>query len=58
MTAKNIDEAKGRVKEAAGVLAGDEDLKRRGRLDQARHTIKDAVDKVFDRVPGVGGKKR
>jgi uncharacterized protein YjbJ (UPF0337 family) len=29
------DKAKGRVKEAAGSLTGDEDLKREGRRDQA-----------------------
>ena len=58
MTAKNLDEAKGRVKEATGVLTGDDGLKRAGRLDQARHTVKDAVDKVFDRIQNSRASKK
>ena len=50
MTDKNIDEAKGRVKEAAGSLTGDKDLKNEGRVDQAKSTVKDTVDKVADKV--------
>jgi len=46
MTDKNVDEVKGRVKEAAGVLTDDTSLKHEGRIDQARHTIKDVVDKI------------
>jgi uncharacterized protein YjbJ (UPF0337 family) len=45
-----VDKAKGRVKEAAGVLAGDESLKREGKLDQAAGAVKDAVTKVVDKV--------
>jgi uncharacterized protein YjbJ (UPF0337 family) len=52
MTDKNVDEVTGRVKEAAGVLTDDKSLKREGRIDQAKHTIKDAVDKVADKIPG------
>jgi uncharacterized protein YjbJ (UPF0337 family) len=58
MTSKNMDEVKGRAKEAAGELAGDPSLKREGRVDQAKHTIKDAVDKIADLIPGVGGNKK
>jgi hypothetical protein len=36
MTNKNIDQAKGRVKEAAGALAGDRHLKNKGRVDQPK----------------------
>jgi len=46
MTDKNVDEAKGRVKEAAGSLTGDRGLKREGQTDQAKATVKDSVDKV------------
>ena len=35
MSDKNIDEAKGRVKEAAGSLTDDDKLKREGKADQA-----------------------
>ncbi|MGI8903858.1 MAG: CsbD family protein [Solirubrobacteraceae bacterium] len=48
MTDKNTDEAKGRVKEAAGSLTGDESLKREGQADQAKASVKDAVDKAAD----------
>jgi uncharacterized protein YjbJ (UPF0337 family) len=48
MTDKNIDQAKGRVKEAAGALTGDQRLKSKGQADQAKGSLKKAVDKVAD----------
>jgi uncharacterized protein YjbJ (UPF0337 family) len=51
MSEKNIDEAKGRVKEAVGDLMDDPSLKREGKVDKARSDIKDAVDEVADKVP-------
>jgi len=53
MTDKHVDEAKGRIKEAAGSLTGDESLKREGQGDQAKASVKDAVDKVADKAKGV-----
>jgi uncharacterized protein YjbJ (UPF0337 family) len=50
MTDKHVDDAKGRVKEAAGALTGDDDLKREGKTDQAAASVKDATDKVADTV--------
>jgi uncharacterized protein YjbJ (UPF0337 family) len=50
MTDKHVDEAKGRVKEAAGSLTGDEDLRDEGRTDQAKSTVKDKIDKVAEKV--------
>ncbi len=50
MTDKRTDDAIGRVKEAAGSLAGDDELKDQGRRDQARSSIKDAADKAADKV--------
>jgi uncharacterized protein YjbJ (UPF0337 family) len=50
MTDKNIDEAKGRVKEAAGSLTDDKDLKNEGKVDQAKSSVKDTVDKVADKA--------
>jgi uncharacterized protein YjbJ (UPF0337 family) len=44
------DEAKGRVKEAAGALTGDRDLKNEGKVDQARGKVKNAVDDIADKV--------
>lgn len=52
MTDKNIDRAKGRVKEAAGALTGDQGLKNEGYADQAKGSLKKAVDKVTETVRG------
>jgi uncharacterized protein YjbJ (UPF0337 family) len=49
-TPRNPDDAKGRVKEAAGDLTGDEDLKEEGKTDQAAGKVKDAVDSAKDKV--------
>jgi uncharacterized protein YjbJ (UPF0337 family) len=46
----NKDEAKGRVKEAAGDLSGDRGLKREGKADRAEGKAHDAVDKAGDKV--------
>ena len=46
----NTDEAKGRVKEAAGDLTGDKSLKNEGKVDQAAGKVKDKVGKVADKV--------
>jgi uncharacterized protein YjbJ (UPF0337 family) len=48
----NSDDAKGRVKQAVGDLTGDQDMKNEGRVDQAKGKVKDAVDKVADKVTG------
>ena len=45
-----MDEAKGRVKEAAGALADDDDLKNEGKLDQAGAKAKDLAEKAADKV--------
>jgi uncharacterized protein YjbJ (UPF0337 family) len=52
MSDKNIDEGKGRVKEAAGSLTGDDSLKNEGKVDRAKSSLKDGVDKVVDTVTG------
>lgn len=49
-TDKNVDEGKGRLKEAAGSLTGDEDLKNEGKADQAKASVKDKVDKAAEKV--------
>ena len=45
----NADELKGRVKEAAGDLTDNDDLKREGKVDQATGKVKDVVDDVADK---------
>lgn len=49
---RNKDDAKGRVKEAAGSLAGDDDLKREGKVDRATGKAKEGVEKVADKIKG------
>ena len=46
----NTDEAKGRLKEAAGSLTDDDELKREGKADRAEGEAKEAVDKAADKV--------
>jgi uncharacterized protein YjbJ (UPF0337 family) len=49
-TDKNVDEGKGRLKEAAGSLTGDQNLKTEGKADQAKASVKDKIDKAAERV--------
>jgi uncharacterized protein YjbJ (UPF0337 family) len=50
MASGKSDELKGRVKEAAGALAGDKKLTREGKADQVVGKIKQKVEKVVDKV--------
>lgn len=50
---KYADEGKGRLKEAAGSLTGDDDLKNEGKADQAKASVKDKVDKVAEKAKNV-----
>jgi uncharacterized protein YjbJ (UPF0337 family) len=52
MTDKNIDKAKGRVKQAAGALSGDRHLKNEGRVEEAKGSAKKTVDNVADTLTG------
>lgn len=46
----NMDEMKGRTKEAAGDLTDDEDLKREGEVDQAKGKTKEKVDQAGEKI--------
>jgi uncharacterized protein YjbJ (UPF0337 family) len=46
----NTDDAKGRLKEAAGNVTGDKDLKNEGKLDQAEGKLKEGVDNIADKA--------
>jgi uncharacterized protein YjbJ (UPF0337 family) len=46
----DVDDAKGRVKEAAGALTGDDSLKNEGKVDQAAGSVKDKVGDAADKV--------
>jgi uncharacterized protein YjbJ (UPF0337 family) len=52
----SVDEAKGRVKEAAGSLTDDKSLQNEGKVDKASGNVKDkvggAADKVKDAIRG------
>ena len=55
---ENVDEAKGRAKQAAGDLTDDESLKNEGRVDRAVSDVKDKIDDVADRVKDKIGRDR
>ena len=44
------DIAKGRIKEAAGVLTGNEQLRKTGKMDQAVGRVKKAAEKTVEKV--------
>jgi uncharacterized protein YjbJ (UPF0337 family) len=44
-----VDKASGRIKQAAGDLTDNDDLKNEGRKDEAAGKIKDAADDVKDK---------
>lgn len=48
------DKAKGKAKEALGNLTGNDKLKREGKADQAKGTVKGAASKVANKVTGRG----
>jgi uncharacterized protein YjbJ (UPF0337 family) len=48
--AENIDEAKGRTKQAAGDLTDDEKLKREGKIDRAVSSVKDVVGDAAEKL--------
>ena len=50
------DIAKGRIKEAAGVLTGNDKLRRKGKTDQAVGEVKQAASKVVDKITKRMGK--
>ncbi|MEA2219743.1 MAG: hypothetical protein QOJ35_2369 [Solirubrobacteraceae bacterium] len=50
MSDGDLDEAKGRVKEAAGDLTGDRELKNEGKVDRASGKVKDAVGDTADKA--------
>ena len=45
-----IDQIKGRIKEAAGVLTDDDSLKSEGKLDQVVGKVKETAERVAEKV--------
>lgn len=54
-TENSSQDLKGRAKEAAGSISGNDDLKNEGRGDQAEASAKQAGEKVKDAVDDVKG---
>ena len=50
---ENLDDAKGRVKEAAGDLTDDDSLKNEGKVDRAAGSVKDKVGDAADKAKDV-----
>jgi uncharacterized protein YjbJ (UPF0337 family) len=50
---KNVDEGTGRLKEAAGSLLDDDELKNEGKGDRAKASVKDKIDKAADKAKEV-----
>ena len=46
----NLDNAKGRVKEAAGDISGDKDLENEGKVDQVVGDVKEKFGNAADKV--------
>ncbi|HEX7449614.1 MAG TPA: CsbD family protein [Pirellulales bacterium] len=44
------DEMKGRVKEAAGAMTDDDQLRREGKVDQTTGKVKQTAEKVIDKA--------
>lgn len=47
------DEMKGRMKEAAGDMMDDDELKREGKADRVGSTVKEKANEVVDRAKDV-----
>ncbi len=47
---EQIDDLKGRAKEAVGDLTNDRDLERDGKIDQAKANVKEKAENVTDKV--------
>jgi uncharacterized protein YjbJ (UPF0337 family) len=45
-----IDEAKGRLKEAAGDLTDNDELKAEGKVDQGKGKLKGFIDDIADKL--------
>ncbi len=49
---KNLDQAKGKIKQAVGDLTGDKHLKTEGKADVAAGKIKEHLEDAKDKVEG------
>lgn len=47
---ENLDKAKGKTKQAAGDLTGDDEMKNEGKVDEASGRAKGAIDSAKDKA--------
>ena len=50
MSDGTFDDMKGRAKEAAGDVTGNDDLRREGKVDRASGSIQDKLDRLTDKI--------
>ena len=54
----DLDQAKGRIKQAAGDLTGNKDLKKQGRADEAAGKTKEFIEDTKDKAEDLVDKAR
>ena len=54
----DLDQAKGRIKQAAGDLTDNDDLKREGKVDEKTGKVKEFMDDVKDKADDLVDKAR
>jgi uncharacterized protein YjbJ (UPF0337 family) len=55
---ESAKDLQGRVKEAAGDLTNDSDLKKEGKIEQAEEKIKSGIDDVAEKAKDLLGKDK
>ena len=54
----DLDQAKGRIKQAAGDLTGNKDLKKEGKADEAAGKVKEFIEDTKDKAEGLVDRAR
>jgi uncharacterized protein YjbJ (UPF0337 family) len=54
----DLDQAKGRIKQAAGDLTGNKDLKKQGKADEAAGKAKEVIEDTKDKAEGLVDRAR
>jgi uncharacterized protein YjbJ (UPF0337 family) len=55
VTSGKSDQAKGRIKEAVGVLTNDKSLEREGKIDRAVGSVKEKAEEALDQIKEKAG---
>ena len=54
----DLDQAKGRIKQAVGDLTGNKDLKKEGKADEAAGKVKEFIEDTKDKAEGLVDRAR